>query len=213
MLLPALPQAFHPPPRERTTCGISRPFERLSPTSGQVTHVLLTRSPLTDPGSSLSSGDCYGFPCSLPSSRCSWDRCVRLACIRHAASVHPEPGSSFPSPAVKRTTALTRRLPVPEPSHHSSVIKAGLGARSRLLHAMAAIVAPAGWHVKPICRCQGQRAGTWRRPALKHGSPPLKTLRVARSGREIGLTRALGGLQWQQAQALAHRREQKHLKN
>jgi hypothetical protein len=28
------------------TCGISQPFGRLSPTSGQVTYVLLTRSPL-----------------------------------------------------------------------------------------------------------------------------------------------------------------------
>ena len=30
----------------QTTCGISSPFELLSHTSGQVTHVLLTRSPL-----------------------------------------------------------------------------------------------------------------------------------------------------------------------
>ena len=52
-------------------CGISGSFDPLSPSSGQVTNALLTRSPL-----------------SL--------RTVRLACIRHAASVHPEPGSNSP---------------------------------------------------------------------------------------------------------------------
>ena len=55
------------------TCGISSPFELLSLTSGQVTHALLTRSPLR----------------TLLLS-------VRLACIKHAASVHPEPGSNSP---------------------------------------------------------------------------------------------------------------------
>ena len=58
--------------------GISSPFELLSPSSGQVTNALLTRSPLEF----LSSED----PIVL----------VRLACIRHAASVHPEPGSNSP---------------------------------------------------------------------------------------------------------------------
>src|SRR5574338_1163512 len=55
------------------TCGISRPFGLLSPALGQVTNALLTRSPLR--------------VLLLP---------VRLACIRHAASVHPEPGSNSP---------------------------------------------------------------------------------------------------------------------
>jgi hypothetical protein len=55
--------------------GISIPFEMLSPSSGQVNYVLLTRLPLAY--SSLRT--------STP---------VRLACIRHAASVHPEPGSN-----------------------------------------------------------------------------------------------------------------------
>ena len=31
----------------RNLCGIICPFEQLSPTSGQITHALLTRSPLT----------------------------------------------------------------------------------------------------------------------------------------------------------------------
>ena len=47
----------------------------LSPSYGQVTHVLLTRSPLIHP---LQAEDFI----------------VRLACIRHTASVRPEPGSN-----------------------------------------------------------------------------------------------------------------------
>jgi hypothetical protein len=55
--------------RPLRVCGISSPFEELFPTSGQVTHALLTRLPLTR-------------------------RFVRLACVKHAASVRPEPGSN-----------------------------------------------------------------------------------------------------------------------
>src|SRR5258707_11557284 len=55
------------------SCGISCRFQQLSPASGQVSYVLRTRSPLTPLRAS-----------------------VRLACIRHAASVHPEPGSNSP---------------------------------------------------------------------------------------------------------------------
>ena len=58
--------------------GFSYRFQQLSRTHGQVTYVLLTRSPLSLFGSKL-PGDF-----------------VRLACIRHAASVHPEPGSNSP---------------------------------------------------------------------------------------------------------------------
>ncbi len=50
----------------------------LSPSSGQVTNALLTRSPLRNSQ--------YEYQESF----------VRLACIRHAASVHPEPGSNSP---------------------------------------------------------------------------------------------------------------------
>ena len=57
--------------------GFSLRFQRLSRAHGQVPYVLLTRSPLTSKKQAF-----------LPS--------VRLACIRHAASVHPEPGSNSP---------------------------------------------------------------------------------------------------------------------
>ena len=59
--------------------GISQGFPWLSPSPGQVAHVLLTRSPL-----------------GLPECCHSMDP-VRLACVRHAASVRPEPGSNSPS--------------------------------------------------------------------------------------------------------------------
>ena len=55
--------------------GISPSFLKLSRSQGQVTHVLLTRSPLEYPQRGLS---------------------VRLACVKHAASVRPEPGSNSP---------------------------------------------------------------------------------------------------------------------
>ena len=58
--------------------GFSYRFQQLSRTHGQVTYVLLTRSPLSLFGSKL--------PRDF----------VRLACIRHAARLHPEPGSNSP---------------------------------------------------------------------------------------------------------------------
>ena len=61
-------------------CGISSRFRLLSPGAGQVAHALLTRPPLSHAAF---------HPGGLPSP-CF----VRLACVRHAASVHPEPGSN-----------------------------------------------------------------------------------------------------------------------
>ena len=53
--------------------GITRRFHRLSPGKGLVAYALRTRAPLSKPRRALP---------------------VRLACIRPAASVHPEPGSN-----------------------------------------------------------------------------------------------------------------------
>lgn len=55
--------------------GIRRRFQRLFRREGQVAHVLLTRSPLVYHRSGLTA---------------------RLACVKHAASVRPEPGSNSP---------------------------------------------------------------------------------------------------------------------
>ena len=60
-------------------CGISRCFHLLSPCLGQIVHALLTRPPLE-----------Y----RLPSRRTSNGIPARLACVKHAASVRPEPGSN-----------------------------------------------------------------------------------------------------------------------
>src|SRR6201996_9070549 len=56
--------------------GIRPSFPSLSRSAGQITHVLLTRSPLEHLRRDLS---------------------VRLACVKHAASVRPEPGSNSPN--------------------------------------------------------------------------------------------------------------------
>ena len=58
----------------RIVRGIRPDFSGLSPSSGQVTYVLLSRLPLSVPGK----------PGGI----------VRLACIRRTASVSPEPGSN-----------------------------------------------------------------------------------------------------------------------
>ena len=61
--------------RQQLISSISNRFQLLSQSLGQVTHVLLTRSPLVYPKKGLT---------------------VRLACVKHAASVRPEPGSNSP---------------------------------------------------------------------------------------------------------------------
>ena len=61
-------------------CGISSRFRLLSPCVGQVIHALLTRPPLS-------------HRIFIPEE--NQIKCfVRLACVKHAASVHPEPGSN-----------------------------------------------------------------------------------------------------------------------
>ena len=54
-------------------CGISSLFRLLSPCLGQIVHALLTRPPLASDRSPPPA---------------------RLACVKHAASVRPEPGSN-----------------------------------------------------------------------------------------------------------------------
>ena len=66
------PQDMHP----MVIFGIRPSFPSLSQSAGQITHVLLTRSPLEYPRKGLS---------------------VRLACVKHAASVRPEPESNSPN--------------------------------------------------------------------------------------------------------------------
>src|SRR6476620_921544 len=72
--------------RRLVVSGIRHRFRCLSPSEGQVTHVLLTRSPLVYPRKGLTA---------------------RLACVKHAASVRPEPGSNSPLNAQQKTTPTT----------------------------------------------------------------------------------------------------------
>ena len=71
------------------TCGINPSFPGLSPSSGQIVHVLRTRPPLNS--------------VLLPSP-------VRLACLIHAASVRSEPESNSPN---RKLIPLSKRLAAP----------------------------------------------------------------------------------------------------
>ena len=74
---PILDRRSFPPLQmsKEVVSGISSCFQLLFQGQGQVAHVLLTRSPLVYPRRGLT---------------------VRLACVKHAASVRPEPGSNSP---------------------------------------------------------------------------------------------------------------------
>jgi hypothetical protein len=82
-----------PPGWRRNVCGITRGFPRLSPTPGQVAHVLRTRPPRSTPERVR----------------------ARLACIRHAASVDPEPGSNSPPMTLARLVSQS-----PETGHRAA---------------------------------------------------------------------------------------------
>ena len=73
-LTPHRVSTFTPVPCDTVVLsGISNCFQLLSPFVGQIAHALLTRPPLD-----------YSRRNNL----------VRLACVKHAASVRPEPGSN-----------------------------------------------------------------------------------------------------------------------
>ena len=84
------PKATFPPRimRSGVLSGISPGFPELSRSCGQVAHVLLTRPPL-------------GFKEQAPQNP------ARLACIRHAASVRPEPGSNSPKKSLIELKVMT----------------------------------------------------------------------------------------------------------
>src|SRR5690606_21769114 len=69
---------LHHPTQRCSSSGITPRFRGLPPGKRQIPHVFLTRPPREPP---------EGDP-------------VRLACIRHAASVDPEPGSNSPPSCV-----------------------------------------------------------------------------------------------------------------
>ena len=75
------PECFHTAPCGAVRlCGFTSRFQLLSPCMRQVTHALLTRPPLSHKIINPEGNQIECF--------------VRLACVKHAASVHPEPGSN-----------------------------------------------------------------------------------------------------------------------
>ena len=77
------------------SCGISVSFPTLSHIQRQVAHALLTRPPLS-----------YLHA----SRRINSDNSVRLECVMHAASVHPEPGSNSRKISIISQTYLSYNL-------------------------------------------------------------------------------------------------------
>ena len=102
----------------------------VSRSSGQVAHVLLTRSPL------------------------GLQRCchrmdlVRLACVKHAASVRPEPGSNSPSRPSPQLLLYSNR-----PQGLSLYIKARAMAKigEPAVHYCKCSIAFADWHSTDCC--------------------------------------------------------------
>jgi hypothetical protein len=87
-------KSFPPQPMQAVVLSGIRPsFPSLSRSAGQITHVLLTRSPLEYPRKGLS---------------------VRLACVKHAASVRPEPGSNSPNKNHSEKNNLTKQTTTPQ---------------------------------------------------------------------------------------------------
>ena len=125
-----------------STCGITSRFRQLSPAPGQIAHVFLTRPPREIP---------EGTP-------------VRLACIRHAASVDPEPGSNSPP-------SVSTRHP------HRRLSRRGAGLSSCLvlspLPRHPAGCRPCG-RARPVRACH---ASAWF-SGLRHGRLPVSLLRL-----------------------------------
>lgn len=86
--------------------GIRPSFPSLSRSAGQITHVLLTRSPLEYPQQARGLS-------------------VRLACVKHAASVRPEPGSNSPQKGREKPKPNKKTNQQPPNNHHQSSRKKG----------------------------------------------------------------------------------------
>ena len=90
--IPCRKSLSHTRMRSCGTSGITTRFQELFRCMGQVGHALLTRSPLS------------------PRQQAAKDP-VRLACVKHAASVHPEPESNPPQKTFMESqqTALKKK--------------------------------------------------------------------------------------------------------
>ena len=103
-------KSFPPQPMQAVVLSGIRPsFPSLSRSAGQITHVLLTRSPLEYPRKGLS---------------------VRLACVKHAASVRPEPGSNSPN----KNPHQNGRIQSEQSEPNKKTPKTGIKKQNHTLH-------------------------------------------------------------------------------
>ena len=92
--------------RPQLLCGISTGFPVLSPCGGQVAYALLTRAPVA--------------AMVLPPRDAP-----RLACVKPAASVHPEPGSNSPLLYVFLFFSLLAQRGAPYPGRNPDFLDGG----------------------------------------------------------------------------------------
>ena len=115
--------------------------------------------------------------------------CVRLACLKHAASVHPEPGSNSPyellrrfdrSQAVRRSfVASSQPKPaalIGPPTHRQSV-QASLTTGVASYHSSVVKVRRAAPDVG-VRRASGPRLYHTRAPCVKADEKPMQRLRL-----------------------------------
>ena len=140
--------------------GIRPSFPSLSRSTGQITHVLLTRSPLEHPhqGGGLS---------------------VRLACVKHAASVRPEPGSNSPKKQknyrqkTKKSTKQQQQTPTTTIDAHVHVhvhIQTKFASSNDTLSSSQTTPPPTTQHPKPG-KGRKQRPHKYTNPTTKPQTP------------------------------------------
>ena len=119
--LPKRIAALDPKPlTSGTTCGISSPFGLLFHTSGQVTYVLRTHSPLRDRIATISSFDLHVLS-TPPAFILSQDQTLRRNFVIRLLT-QPDRRRSFASPQRSDSSSLVS-------SYHSSVVKVPAFAR------------------------------------------------------------------------------------
>ena len=135
--------------------GIRPSFPSLSRSTGQITHVLLTRSPLEHPHQK------------------SGGLSVRLACVKHAASVRPEPGSNSPKKQTKNNNRQKTKKPTKQKQTNTknhSVPAFMFIYKQSLLHQMTHYrVLKQHHHPQPHTKMQGrkQRPHKYTNPTTK----------------------------------------------
>src|SRR2546430_8526762 len=150
--------------REVVLSGIRPSFPGLSQREGQVTHVLLPRSPLEYPRKGLSA---------------------RLACVKHAASVRPEPGSNSPTKTCQKKCPDNKQMCCQRNPHkHSPKTMSAQGQKN--------IFIGTGFYSTLL---SSQRTNTHRHKPLERGSTievlPLTYPRPHRTVKSVnGLTGA-----------------------